>query len=86
MMQRKKIARLAIVGEAAQVVCAKNPSLAGISGTITDETRNTITIKTTKGAKTLIKDQISIKVGQDVIEGGHLIGRVEERIKKSKTL
>jgi ribonuclease P protein subunit POP4 len=83
MMQKgKKPAKPVLVGEAVQIVWAKNPSLTGISGRVIDETRNTIIIETNHGAKTLIKDQIKLMIGQTVIEGTRLVGRAEERIKK----
>lgn len=82
MPKKKKSAKLAIVGETALVVTAKNRQQTGISGRITDETRNTIRIETKDGVKTLIKDQITIKINDTTFDGTRLAGRAEERIKR----
>jgi len=82
-MQKKgKSAKTALIGELIEVVEAKNPSLTGIRGKTIDETRNTIIIDTEDGAKTLIKDKITIKINGKTIHGEKLTGRTEERIKK----
>ncbi|MBW2965394.1 ribonuclease P protein subunit [Candidatus Woesearchaeota archaeon] len=77
-----KNARVALIGEALIVTDAKNPSLIGITGTATDETKNTITIKTKNGDKKIIKDQAVIKTGNIIIDGKQLTGRIEARIKQ----
>ncbi len=57
------------------------------AGTVADETRDTITIKTDAGIKTLPKDCITLEVnlpqGEIVqIKGKLLLSRPEDRIKK----
>ena len=47
-----------ILGKLITITKAKNPSLIGITGTITNETKNTLTITTHNKTKTIIKDQI----------------------------
>jgi RNase P/RNase MRP subunit p29 len=47
-----------IIGTHITITKAKNASLIGITGTIIDETKHTITIATPKGEKRIIKDQI----------------------------
>lgn len=64
-----------------QVVRANNKSLEGMSGQVTDETRNTLMLTTEKGKKTLIKDQIMIRINNRTIDGKKLTGRIEERLK-----
>jgi ribonuclease P protein subunit POP4 len=81
-MQRKRPARLALIGEEAAVISADNKSLIGIRGKVTDETRNTITIETEKGSKKIIKEQVTIKINEKTIEGKDIQGRTETRIKQ----
>ena len=90
-MQKKKPAgRLVLIGEHIDVTDADNKSLKHLSGTVIDETKNTITINTNKGNKMLVKDQITIRITnikgnketeEKQIAGKHLIGRTEARIK-----
>ena len=48
-MKIREVARHELIGLEAEVHDAKNKSLKGIKGKVTDETKNTITIKTSKG-------------------------------------
>lgn len=73
-----------LIGTEAEVTDAKEKTLLGTKGTITDETRNTIRIKTSKGTKTIIKDQVELKIGDQTIDGRLLVGRTEERLKSVK--
>lgn len=61
-----------------------NKSQIGIKGKIIDETKNMFTIKTAKGNKKLIKQEIKFRILDDSreIEGKRIIGRPEDRIKK----
>jgi ribonuclease P protein subunit POP4 len=81
-MQRDKNARIALIGRPIEVVRSSNPGAAGMRGKAIDETRNTITIETEKGTKTIIKDQSEIKTREKTINGKMLIGRTHERIKQ----
>lgn len=86
MPKKTKTARAAIIGEQIEVTDADNPTLKGLKGTATDETKNTITIKTENGYKKLVKDQITITIKdqeqkQKTINGKQLVGRTEARIK-----
>jgi RNase P/RNase MRP subunit p29 len=83
MQKQGKSARIALVGEMLEVIESKNRALSGLSGQAIDETRNTIKIQTKKGTKTIIKDQVTIKVKNRIIEGKKLLGRIEGRIKNS---
>jgi RNase P/RNase MRP subunit p29 len=81
-MQRKKPARDALIGEEAEIIGAKNKTLIGLQGTITDETKNMLEISTKKGNKKLIKGQITIRTKEKTIEGKNIQGRTETRIKQ----
>jgi len=73
-----------LIGLEIKVDEAKNPSNIGIEGKIVDETQQTLTIKTKKGQKRLIKKNITltIKSQKIKIKGSLLVGRPEDRIKK----
>jgi RNase P/RNase MRP subunit p29 len=82
MSKQGKTARTAIIGETLEVIASKNPDIKGMRGTVLDETRNTIKIMTRKGAKTLVKDQITITIKGRTIDGKELVGRIHERLKQ----
>lgn len=75
-----------LIGMKACVVESTNPSNIGIEGAVADETKSTITIKTTKGMKKMIKNQNKFKFEENgktfLIDGKLLEKRPEERIKK----
>ena len=70
-----------IIGEEAQINDSKNISVKGLNGVIVDETKNTITLKTEKGFKKIIKDQVMLTIKNQKIHGKLLSFRPEERIK-----
>jgi len=82
MQNKKKTERTAIIGKLIRVEDAANKTIIGINGKIIDETKNTITIQTTKGIKKIIKDQTTIMIDNRKINGKNLIGRAEARIKQ----
>lgn len=82
MSKHQKSARIALIGAVLEVVDSKNPAFAGLSGQVVDETKNTIKIRTEKGTKTIIKDQVTIKIQNKTIEGKKLLGRIEARLKQ----
>ena len=55
-----------LIGKQIKVVEAKNKSLEGIQGTVIDETKNTIVVKSDKVRK-LLKNQIKIMVDGQII-------------------
>lgn len=80
------ILRHEFIGLKAEVVEAKHPGYL-CSGTIINETRETITIKTKNKTKKLPKKSIKLRItlpqGEVVkIDGRLLISRPEDRIKK----
>jgi RNase P/RNase MRP subunit p29 len=68
--------RSELIGRQAKVIGGKNPALVGISGKISDETKN--------GTKKLIKSEciLSVKIeGRDVvIDGKQIAKRPEDRV------
>ncbi len=75
-----------LIGLKAEVVKATSDGYK-ISGTIIDETRNTLKIKTGNGEKTVPKDCVTIEFtlpGETImrVDGKLLVSRPEERIKK----
>ena len=81
----KRLARGEIIGWNAKIVSSKNKANTGIEGKIIDETKNTLTLKTQKGKKRVIKKNIVIsfkmKKNEITINGEKLQGAPEERIK-----
>ena len=51
-----------LIGKAIEVEKANNKSLVGMRGSVIDETRNMLLLKTEKGIKKLIKKQVIIKI------------------------
>ena len=83
MIMKKKTAGSELIGKTVFVTASQNPQFVGIEGFVIDETRNTITIKTEEKVKKLPKDQLTLKIENKNIDGKDLIGRIEERIKKT---
>jgi len=76
-----------LIGLDAKVVKSTNPSNLGISGKVTDETRNTLIIRQNENDKVVAKDtavfQFTLPNGTVVeVEGAAIIGRPEDRVKK----
>jgi RNase P/RNase MRP subunit p29 len=64
------------------VIDSTDPTLLGVSGTIQDETRRTITVKTEGGAKTMAKDTIRFTIDEFEIDGKRVCQRPEDRVGK----
>jgi|SRR5215831_11278902 ribonuclease P protein subunit POP4 len=74
-----------LVGLRATILCASQPTLVGLSGTIIFETKNMITIKVKSGSKRvskLVARKIKLHLPGNVcfINGASLIGRPEDRV------
>ncbi|MBN1544598.1 ribonuclease P protein subunit [Candidatus Woesearchaeota archaeon] len=82
MPKQRKPARIALIGTTLEVVSARNATLTGLRGRVTDETKSTIKIQTQNGTKTIVKEQVTVKVGDKTIDGKDLQGRIEARIKQ----
>jgi len=71
-----------LIGKEIKVVNSRNKSLLGITGKVTDETRETIVVETTKGKKRLLKNGSVFMIDEKTFQGNILLGRSEERLKK----
>lgn len=67
-----------LIGKFAEITTKKRRYV----GKIIRETQNTLTIRTDRGEKTFIKDEVSIKIGNTSISGRDIKTRPEDRIKK----
>ncbi len=70
-----------LTGRTIQVMDATNQDLVGLTGTVIDETKQTLRIRTDRGEKTLIKEQVAIEVDNVRIEGSLLTTSPEKRTK-----
>ena len=81
------ILRHELVGLKAKVADSTDAGLKGLSGTISDETQKTLTLKGSKGLKKVPKENTTLSIHTDsgdelLVNGSLLLGRPEERIKK----
>ena len=85
-MNLKDFLRHELIGLKMEVIEAKNKNLVGIKGTIIDETKYTLVVKEEGNVKTLMKDQVTLKIYSDdheiKVNGELLVGRPEDRLKK----
>ncbi len=82
-----RIVQQELIGLNAEVVGSSNPSCAGISGKVVDETRNVLVIMHQNKRKTVIKNtavfHFTMPDGTVVeINGKVIVGRPEDRVKK----
>ena len=89
MVTPKDLVRHELTGLDAKVLDSTNPYQIGLSGRVVDETRQTLSLETEKGVKSLAKDQcvflFYIPGGQKVrVEGRLLVSRPEDRVKKKQ--
>ena len=84
-MKLKEALKGELIGKTVEVVEPTNKNLIGVKGKIVDETKNLLELE---NGKKLVKEQITIKmtIGNETItlEGKHLVGRPEDRVKKEK--
>ena len=78
----KTLKRHELIGLECRVIHASNPEIIGIEGTVTDETKNMITIESDKRVMVPKKDAIfQFELEESVtVDGKHLIGRPEDRV------
>jgi len=86
-MNPKDLVMHELMGLEVKVVSSTNSQLMGLKGTVIDETRNMIKIETSKGEKSLAKQDcvfsFHIPSGEWVkVQGSLLVSRPEDRIKK----
>jgi len=75
------------IGLHAEVVKSANPDYVGISGTVVNETRNTLEIRHKGRGKVVAKDvavfRFTLPDGTIVeVDGKNLVGRPEDRVKR----
>ena len=82
----RALAKNDLIGLDTTVVRSPDPSLEGISGTITDETMNTLELEANGRTVTLDKKSVVLAIvfpeGKIEISGRDIIQRPEERLKK----
>jgi len=87
MITPENLVRHELIGLECRVAESSNKETIGLSGRVIDESRQTLTVETPKGEKTLPKDQclfvFTIPSGKRVrVDGKLLVARPEDRIKK----
>jgi len=87
MMTPENLIRHELIGLKVRVFHSGNQSQVGMEGEVSDETRNTLVIKTATKNKTVIKNQVTLvftlSSGEEVkVNGKLLVGRPEDRVKK----
>jgi len=75
------------IGLEAKILESENPSYVGISGTVIDETRNTLVLLHSNGRKVILKElsvfHFRLSDGTIVkIDGKAIVGRPEDRVKR----
>lgn len=65
-----------LVGRDAEVLDHPNPIVEGTKGTVTDETRNTLTIDDS----VVPKKESRVMIDEETVEGDELVGRTEDRL------
>lgn len=70
------------IGSKIKVISSLNKYLVGLQGTIVDETKNILSIKTKKGVKSVIKHICVFKINNALVEGKKIIGTPSSRIKR----
>jgi ribonuclease P protein subunit POP4 len=89
MVTAKDLVRHELIGLEVEVVRSSNKSQEGAKGVVTDETRQTLTIEVGRSGKekSFAKDQCIFlftlpEGGRVRVDGGILVARPEDRIKK----
>lgn len=87
MQKPANIVRHELIGLNAEVVESRNKSENKIKGTVIDETKNTLVIKTNDGEKKIAKENAKFMFTiQDnrrvIVDGNLLLGKPETRIQK----
>ena len=90
MRNAKNIKQHELISCKAKVINAKDKKIIGINGTIVDETKNLIVIKTSKGIKKILKENAVFEImipetkEKVIIEGDEISLQPEKRLKKRK--
>jgi ribonuclease P protein subunit POP4 len=88
MITAQNLKRHELIGLKARVDQAANPSLIGIEGRIVDETRNTLVIKDGRKERSVPKKEVILEIEVQKekvkIKGREILGRPEDRIKRTR--
>ena len=76
--------RVELIGEHVEVAHHTDPSLCGITGTVVDETRETLVIKSNGSRKVISKRPARFVFKDGELLGGKIAYRPQDRIKKVK--
>ena len=85
-MNLKDFLRGELIGLKMEIIDSKNKKLVGIKGEVVDETKNTLVIKSQDKIRTILKNQVKLKIYNEkneiMVNGELLVGRPEDRLKK----
>ncbi len=86
-MKAATLVQMEFIGLKAKVVRSSTPDCVGVSGKITDETRNTLVIRHNNEDKTVAKEtavfQFTLRDGSVIeVDGVAILGRPEDRVKR----
>ena len=81
----KEVACRELISLGAEVISSRDPTLLGLSGTVVDETKNTLTIRTASGDKKVPKGSAVFRFSttsgkRATIEGRSLLMRPEDKL------
>ena len=86
MKNQCKDAEIILIGKKLEVTDSGNKTFIGLHGEVIDETKNTLTIRTEKGDKKILKENTKFMIENKKINGTKLLGRIEVRIKNNKRM
>jgi ribonuclease P protein subunit POP4 len=82
------LARGRLVGRRARISASRDPKRAGLTGRIVDETKNTVTLHTGSGRRTVPKPGQQFAIQHEdrtvLLDGSEIAHRPEDRVKKAK--
>jgi RNase P/RNase MRP subunit p29 len=77
-----RLEREELIGRRARVVAATSSNYLGLEGTVVDETREMLRLRTAKGEPWVPKKCVTLEMDGQRLEGGEIRFRPEDRIKK----
>ena len=87
-MQRIPTEKDELIGKRVTVTKCTDPTFIGVSGSVIDETKNTLLIQTEKSIKRIAKQSATFEFEDHgkkaIVEGSRLMYRPEDRIKKAR--
>lgn len=82
------LARGRLIGRRARISASPDPARAGLTGRIVDETKNTLTLHTGEGRRTVPKPDHQFAIQHEdrqvLLHGSQIAHRPEDRVKKAK--